>query len=388
MQNKLRIFLLSALALSLTACQNTSDDPGAAPSPSSVVAVSSVTSDLDLTDNTQPDTASITPEEIFRNDSLVITTDSVDSDSDGTYLFLNLENTSDQDMYLVCESASINGIILDCAADMELAAGEKLYSPLVFNNPDLNVCDITTLASISFRFTAYALESADLLFETEQIDVHTSQYDTYTQPLNTDGQMLYDNDGIQLVAKGATLDPDETPVVVIFAINHSDKDVFLTAQLAGSSAEKYETSYSYDLPAGMAAITYLNYYDEDGVIADDIKNIPVILSIMDGEGEKEIGHTQALTFNSSIIEEYLSIGEQEEDPEKENVVSYSGEDAADPLPGMESEAEESDIADDEDTVSDEGDDTASDTSGDLYDEDGDYIGIDEHEGDYLKEDDY
>ena len=76
----------------------------------------------------------------------------------------------------------------------------------------------------------------------------------------------------------------------------------------------------------MSAVTYLNYYDEDGVIADDIKNIPVIISLMDDDAEKEIGRTKALTFNSSIIEDYLNAGDFEEDPEQENIVSYVEED--------------------------------------------------------------
>lgn len=342
MRNKLYVGLVLSISISLIGCGNSAtEDPQAAPSPSSIVAVSDVVSNLDLTDNTQPDTAAITTEEIFRNDSLVITTDSVDSDSDSTYLFLTLENLTDQDVYIVCESASINGILVDCSADMELPAGEKIFSPLVFNNSDLNICGITTLASISFKLSVYTIDSAEALFETEQLEVRTSQYEDYTQSLNTDGQLLYDENNIQLIAKGATLDPDNTPVIVIFAINHSDKNVFLTAQVAGDAAETYETAYSYDLPAGSSAITYLNYYDEDGVIADDIKNIPVIISILDDYGEKEIGHTKALTFNSSIIEDYLAAGDFEEDPEQENIVSYSGDDDTLPDPDPEADDNES-----------------------------------------------
>lgn len=377
MKNKYYTGLLLALSLTLIGCGNTAtEDPQAAPSPSSVVAISSVVSDLDLTDNTQPDTAVITPEELFRNDSLVVTTDSVDSDSESTYLFLYLENLTDQDAYVVCESASINGILMECSSDMELLAGEKLYTPLIFSNPNLNICDITTLASISFKLSIYNLESAEEICETEQLEVHTSQYDSYTQTLNTEGQMLYDENGIQLIAKGATLDADNTPVIVIFAINHSDKNVFLDAQLAGSAAENYETAYSYDLPAGMAAITYLNYYDQDGVVADDIKNIPVVLSIMDDDSEKEICRTKALTFNSSIIEDYLAAGDFEEDPEKENIVSYSGDDAADPLPGTESESDTNELSDLE----------SDDAANGYYDEDGDYVGYDPNEGQYVEED--
>ena len=104
MNNKRLLGLALVLSLALTGCQKTAtEDPQAAPSPSSIVEINSVVSDLNLTDNTQPDTAAITPEEIFRNDTFVITTDSIDSDSNSTYLFLNLENLTDQDVYLVCE---------------------------------------------------------------------------------------------------------------------------------------------------------------------------------------------------------------------------------------------------------------------------------------------
>ena len=60
---------------------------------------------------------------------------------------------------------------------------------------------------------------------------------------------------------------------------------------------------------------------------------------------------------------------------EKNVVSYSGEDAADAIPQSSS------------TI----DDAAADGEGTLpedTDADGDYVGMDEHEGDYLSEDDY
>ena len=368
---------LLLLAVGLTGCQQkTSEDPAAAvASPSSIVNISSVVSDLDLTDDTQPELASITPAEIFKNDQVSVSTDSLDSDSDSTYLFLQLENLTQKDVYLVCESAAINGILLDCNADMELPAGEKVLTPLSFSNTTLNTAGIHTIASVSFKLSVYDMETSDELSETDELQVQTSAYDGFTQDIDLSGQSLYDKDGMQLVAKGATLDDDTSPVVVIMAVNHSDKNVFLGAELEGKAAETYETSYSYEIPAGMAALTFLSYYDENGDVAENIKDIPVVLTLTDTSDWSEIGRTEALSFNSSIIEEYLKAGDTEEDTEKENVVSYSGEDAADALP------QGSAVVDD----------AAADGEGSLPEEtdaDGDYTGFDEHEGDYLSEDDY
>ncbi len=370
---------LALLAAGLTGCQSKAvTDPAgssAAASPSSVVAVSSVVSDLDLTDDTQPELATITPAEVFSNDTLTVSTDSLDSDSDSTYLFLNLENKSQKDLYLVCESASINGIILDCNANMELAAGEKLYTPLSFNNTDLNTAGIHTVAKITFKLSVYDMDSSEELFGTDTVDVSTDKADGFVQELNLDGQKLYDADDIQLIAKGATLDSDNSPVVVILAVNHSAKNISLSGEIVGKSADTYETSYSYEIPAGMAALTYLSYYDEQGDVAEDIKDIPVVLTLTDTSSWEDIGKTDALTFNSSIIDAYLNADNTDEDTEKENVVSYSGEDAADAIPQISSLV----------------DDAAADGEGSLpkdTDADGDYVGIDEHEGDYLSEDDY
>ena len=125
----------------------------------------------------------------------------------------------------------------------------------------------------------------------------------------------------------------------------------------------------------MAALTYLSYYDELGDIVEDIKDIPVVLTLMDTSNWSDIGKTEALSFNSSIIDAYLHADDTDEDTEKENVVSYSGENAADAIPQSSS------------TI----DDAAADGEGTLpedTDADGDYVGMDEHEGDYLSEDDY
>ena len=370
---------LALLSISLTGCQDkSSTDPAVSSttaSPSSVVAVSSVVSDLDLTDDTQPELSKITPVEVFSNDTLTVSTDSLDSDSDNTYLFLNLENKSQKDLYLVCEAASINGIILDCNANMEIAAGEKLCTPLSFTNTDLNTAGIHTVASLTFKLSVYDMESSEELFETDTVNVSTDKADGFVQDLNLDGQQLYDANNIQLIAKGATLDSDNSPVVVIFAVNHSAKDISLSGEIVGKSADTCETSYSYEIPAGMAALTYLSYYDELGDVVEDIKGIPVVLTLMDTSDWSDIGKTEALSFNSSIIDAYLHADDTDEDTEKENVVSYSGEDAADAIPQSSS------------TI----DDAAADGEGTLpedTDADGDYVGMDEHEGDYLSEDDY
>lgn len=368
------LFLLAAC---LGGCQSkTANDPAAAvSSPSSVVNVSSVVSDLDLTDDAQPELSSITPGEIFSNDSLTISTDSLDSDSDGTYLFLNIESKSDRNLYLVCESASINGIILDCNANMELAAGQKLLTPLSFANTDLNTAGIHKIADFTFKLSVYDMDSAEEVFETDTLKVSTADAEGFMQDLDLNGQTLYDADNIQLIAKGATLDSDNSPVVVILAVNHSDKTVSLGGDIVGKSADTYETSYSYEIPAGMAALTYLSYYNEEGDVAEDIRDIPVVLTLTDTSDWKEIGKTDALSFNSSIIDAYLNADDTDEDTEKENVVSYSGENAADSIP------QGSEIVDD----------AAADAEGSLpedTDADGDYTGVDEHEGDYLSEDDY
>lgn len=364
------ILPLCLLSFTLAGCQKNTPSPDeelAMPSPSSIVEVNSVVSDLDLTNNIQPDTLSITPKEIFRNDSIVIATDSIDSDSNGTYLFLSLQNISEKNMYLVCESAAVNGVLLDCITDMELAAGQQTIAALAFNNAQLHIANIDTICSINFTLNAYDLDSAEELFPIDPLEVQTSGNTGKAQPLNMDGQILYDKDGVQLIAKGATLDNDNSPVVVILAVNQSAEDILVTGVLAGSAAETYETAYNYEIPAGLSAITTLSFYDEYGNPAEDIKNIPVVLMLSDSEEEKEIGRTQTLTFNSSIIEDYLASDGSEDPAEKENIVSYSGEDAANEFPEMFTFTDEEPV--------------------DELDEDGDYVGIDEHEGDYLSEDD-
>ena len=65
----------------------------------------------------------------------------------------------------------------------------------------------------------------------------------------------------------------------------------------------------------MAALTYLSYYDELGDIVEDIKDIPVVLTLMDTSNWSDIGKTEALSFNSSIIDAYLHADDTDEDTE-------------------------------------------------------------------------
>lgn len=283
------ILFLSCLLL-LCACSSKSDE----------IAVESNVEDFDMNNFTIPEEVRIEANQLlYDQNNLKIATDSLESDSLETYLSLNIENLSDEDIYLVCESSSVNNFMIESAFTVDLPAGESILTGMPFSNADLNACGIDTITNISFTLGAYDIAESTLLYETDQLDIQTNMYGSYEQTVNTDGTSIYDKNNIQIISKGFSIDSEYGDVIVLLVMNHSDNNIYLGTEEGTAKANNttYEASFGCNVPAGHNAIQYIYFLDEEGISAHDVSDVSVIFTLTDVDSWEVIDTTPTITFS-------------------------------------------------------------------------------------------
>lgn len=287
MKKWLCLILLGCLSLSACSTQ-----------PKSITVESNV-ENFDMNNYDMPEIVTIESGRVlYDQNGLKITTDSLESDSGETFLILNLENTSDTDITLVCESSAINNFMIETPFYADLAAGESTLTGINFTNSDLNACEITTITDIDFTLTAYESETYTLLYETNRLSVETNQYGQYEQTINTDGTMIYNKDNIQIVSKGFTLDEHWGDVVVLLILNQSDKNIYfgIDEGLAIANDTEYEVTFGCNVPAGHNAIRYIYFQDNDGHGSNDITTASTTFALTDTDSWEIIDTTPKVEF--------------------------------------------------------------------------------------------
>jgi hypothetical protein len=283
------LFLLMACCILLTACSS-----------SKTISVESSVEDFDMNVTDIPEEVSITSGEILYDDAgLRITTDSLESDSEETFLILNFENTSDEDMTITCESAAINGFVIRSSFSLDLAAGDSVLTGINFENSDLNACEINTITDLDFTLTVYDAQSYTYLFETDRMQIHTNQYGIVEQSVNTDGTVIYDKDNIRIISKGFTEDATWGDVIVLLVMNQSDKNISVGIKdsLATANDTEYEINFNSQVPSGHNAISYLYFQNDDGDGVQDITTASAVFTITDTDSWSLIGSTQEIVFS-------------------------------------------------------------------------------------------
>lgn len=304
--NRKNLILLSVLCLALSGCGGASSQNPLTSSSSIVsmtdsgilpdVEISSVASELNTSDYTAPTTGSIQPEDLFKNDQASVRAESIDADSESTYLEISVTNFTDKDMTISCMDAYINNYLISTSFNAEIPAGETILTGIDFSNANLNACDIRTIGEISFNIIGYDYATADTLFETGQMHITTDQKGTFEQTVNTSGTLLWENHDVSFILRGITHDEDFNPIAAILITNRSEDSVFADAETTGSSADSAYIDFGYMLTPGTQVLAYVRGFDAEGNLLDSLDGITYHFMLSDGDTWDDIATSDDLKF--------------------------------------------------------------------------------------------
>ena len=219
----------------------------------------------------------------------------------GPKLKILIENNSTKGLTFQVRDTSVNGYMVDTMMSADVAAGKKVNDGITFLTSELKDCGITTFADMEFKFHIFDSETWDEYLNTDAIKIETSAAATHVQEYDDSGDVIYDENGIKIVAKGiSSKDSIFGPGLILYVENNSDKNFTMQARDTSVNGFMIDTIMSKDVIAGKKAIAGLTFLssslEENGIT--DITDLEFSLHIFTMEGWEEIVNTPVikLTF--------------------------------------------------------------------------------------------
>lgn len=300
MKQKFLAFLLAGtMALGLAAC-GTSTQTSTEDTPPAQTSTDTSQTTAEPPENTA---ATIESTVLVEQDGIVITAQElVEDEIFGTGVKLLIENQSSENQTIGCDYAVVNDFMMTSLLfSADVAAGKKANETLYFSDPAMKGADITTIADMSFVFYSFDPNTYERRFTTQEVPLSTSASGKYEQPIPTDGQELYNQDGIRIVGRYVDEDDFWGTSVVLFIQNTSDTDMVISCDnmsINGFMVTPYLSALVNSGKMSLSNITILSAdLEQNGI--EKVSDIELTFKGLNPETYQTIFETDAITFSTT-----------------------------------------------------------------------------------------
>ena len=236
---------------------------------------------------------------IYDGNDIKITATGIKEDSFfGPELNLLIENNGTQNIVVQPDYCLVNGYMMYGLMSSDVAVGKKNNDTLDFSGSTLKVCDIDQIADIRLRLTVSDSDSWMPLFKTDEITLQTSAAGTYTQTYDDSGEVIYDTNGIKVVAKSAD-DEFLGKGVVFYLENNTDRHVVVNGENISVNGYMMTDLFYADLAPQSHAVDILTLLSSDlqNNAIDTIEEVDLTLRITDYDSYDNIDTTSPITLH-------------------------------------------------------------------------------------------
>ncbi|MBQ4090884.1 MAG: hypothetical protein IJC64_01055 [Clostridia bacterium] len=172
---------------------------------------------------------------VIDNDEISITITKIDPDDFWGYaLDVRLENKSSEKTYMFAlYGVTVNGVECEALLAEEVAPGKKANSSIIIYGDTLEENGITLFTDIALDFHVYNSEDwldEELSFETVHIYPYGKEKaEKYVRESQATDNVIVDNENVTVIVTGYEHDIIWGYTVNMFVINHTDKEVMLSA---------------------------------------------------------------------------------------------------------------------------------------------------------------
>lgn len=236
---------------------------------------------------------------IYDDNDIKITATGIKEDSFfGPELNLLIENNETQNIVVQPDYCLVNGYKMYGLMSSDVAAGKKNNDTMVFSGSTLKACGIDQIADIRLRLTVSDSDSWMPLFKTDEITLQTSAAGTYTQTYDDSGKVIYDTNGIKVVAKSAD-DEFLGKGVVFYLENNTDRHVVVNGENISVNGYMMTDLFYADLASQSHAVDILTLLSSDlqNNAIDTIEEVDLTLRITDYDSYDNIDTTSPITLH-------------------------------------------------------------------------------------------
>ncbi len=299
--------LLALIAVfSLTACAPQSEDQQLSARPPLETSNPTNDSQPETTAATETDPTDSTPEAgkteiaeavLYEDESFKVTVTGMNADSLwGTEINLLLENNSDKNVSLSGDTFVVNGITLAGNLYVDAAAGKKANGALTLPSESLKIAGIQDIATVS-AYDAHIIDTDtyDSILDIP-MEIKTSTAGNYTQAINDAGDLLWQADGITVIAQ-VVGDSIWGSRVQLFIKNESSDNILVQADNISVNGFTVTALMSSDVVADTVCFADMTVFgselEENGIT--DIEEVTFVLKVIDPDTYETVAESEELS---------------------------------------------------------------------------------------------
>ena len=180
------------------------------------------------------------------------------SNFSGPTLNVLIENNSGIDVTVQCRNASVNGYMVDTIMSEDVLNDKKANSSIIFLKDSLKDNNISTIADLEFSFIAFSSGNKERFLENTKVKLNTSAAATYEYTFDDSGDLIYNENGIKIVAKGITSKNRDT-CVIVYIENNTDIDWTVQARNTSVNGFMIDPIFSPVVTSGKHLIGFIKF---------------------------------------------------------------------------------------------------------------------------------
>ena len=210
-------------------------------------------------------------------------------------LLIDVTNNLDQDISFGLRQCSVNGYMVESYYSYTIETGKTETYPVIFDASELESLGITTIADYEFCIVAEDNDTYETLVESDPIIIKTSAYDGFEYKFDESGSVVYDTDGVKIIAKDQTEDEFFGPCVSIYVANDTDKNIMVSAASCSvNGKEVQEYAFGSEPAAGKHSIDLLSFGEDER--PEKIESLTLSFAIYDFDtGDPIVEKTEPAT---------------------------------------------------------------------------------------------
>lgn len=217
----------------------------------------------------------------------------------GPELKLLVENDSGKNLTIQSRNTSVNGYMVETMMSVDVADGKKANDSMTFLQADLDVCGIDTIADMEFSFYIFTTEDWETYYDSELIRLETSAAAGYEYSFDDSGDLLYDENGVKIIAKGLTEDQLFGPGIRVYVENTGTENITVQTRDVSVNGFMMDPLFSCDVVSGKRAVSEITFMtselEENGIT--DIEEVELSFYIFDMEEWEEVAETDAISIS-------------------------------------------------------------------------------------------
>lgn len=263
--------IISMLSVSLFGCSYTSEQHP----------VSAGTSTPENKDTSNEEKDSATNDSQKQNSEVITVEEKVLFEEEGVRATLKgvngndfkilLENDSDKNVGLSSDIIIVNGITMYGSLYLKAAAGKKVNGVLSLSSSELQIANISTVANVK-TVDAHIFNSDDYsTIKNTNFEFSTSVSEDFIQNIDDTGDILYDQNGITVIAKNLNKDIWGNALYVLIK-NNTESDIVASADNLSVNGFTLNSFQSDTIAAGTVRFCDIEI-SSTGLSENEIENI-------------------------------------------------------------------------------------------------------------------